>query len=666
MTRFYLLTLLLCAPAVPVSAQSGPEPQRADGDKALFADLPAIDSVSLHAQTLAEAPANITVITAAEIRRYGYRTLADVLASVRGFYVTSDHDYHYVGVSGIALPGDFNTRFLVMLNGHPLTDNIYNSNGFFGQDFGLDMDLVERIEIIRGPTSALYGSNGVLANINIVTRSPVDADRLRASAETDSAGERKLSVSAAVNLGRGANLLISASVFNNLGLSFPTGGLAVVPGTPNPVPNADGERGYHTFANLIWHNWSFTGYFNSRLKQTPIGVGTSFSGDPGQHTVDGRSFLGALYKRTAGPGQLLWQVFYDRYRYEDRYDYPDGAPGSAAVDTVRDYNYGDWIDSQLAYSLPVPQVGTLTVGVAGSWDLRARQYNIEDGLREDDTNHPDRGAAFFAQQEWKLSTQWQLDGGVRFDATRWFGNFLSPRLALVWQSSPRTVYKLVYGRPFRNPSAFEQFYNDGGLSYAPAPQLHPESANTFEVSMERQLAHAWTLVANTSYYRIDGVIEAVYLADGVQQYRNAGLDRSIGLEFELSGKLWNRLETSASTSFGNAAGGQPLVRLANSPAQISKLRLGAPVGGGGLHERLFLSGALQWISARNSWTGDRLGGALLADFTGTLKLHPRFDLEAGVRNAFDRRYADPIFLSVDRLPGDGRSAFVRLVWRAWE
>ena len=65
-------------------------------------------------------------------------------------------------------------------------------------------------------------------------------------------------------------------------------------------------------------------------------------------------------------------------------------------------------------------------------------------------------------------------------------------------------------------------------------------------------------------------------------------------------------------------------------------------------------------------SGDRLGGALLADFTGTLKLHPRFDLEAGVRNAFDRRYADPIFLSVDRLPGDGRSAFVRLVWRAWE
>src|ERR1035438_4387291 len=250
-------------------------------DPVLFGDLPTVEAVALHAQTLAEAPATVTVITAEQIHHYGYRTLAEALASVRGFYVTNDHTYHYVGVSGISLPGDFNTRFLVMLNGHPLTDNIYNSNGFFGQDFGLDMDLVERIEIIRGPTSALYGSNGMLANINVVTRSPVDGERLRVSVETDSFGERKLSAASSLYLGGGANLLVSGSVFNNTGISFPPASLGLPPQSVPPGAssgsNADGERGYHTFANLIWHDWSFTAYFNSRLKQTPIGVGTSRS-----------------------------------------------------------------------------------------------------------------------------------------------------------------------------------------------------------------------------------------------------------------------------------------------------------------------------------------------------------------------------------------------------
>src|ERR1035441_9147202 len=105
--RILILAALLCA--------ANAEAQSAADEKALFGDLPTVEAVSLHAQTLDEAPANVTVITAAEIHHYGYRTLAEALASVAGFYVTYDHQYHYVGVSGISLPGDFNTRFLVML-----------------------------------------------------------------------------------------------------------------------------------------------------------------------------------------------------------------------------------------------------------------------------------------------------------------------------------------------------------------------------------------------------------------------------------------------------------------------------------------------------------------------------------------------------------------------
>src|ERR1035438_1133046 len=121
-------------------------------------------SASRHLEDTREAPSSVSIITSQDIARYGWRTLGDILGSLRGFYTSYDRDYTYLGVRGIQRPGDYNSRILLMINGHRLNDNVYDSAPI-GSEFPLDLHLIEHIEIIRGPSSSLFGTNAVFGVI---------------------------------------------------------------------------------------------------------------------------------------------------------------------------------------------------------------------------------------------------------------------------------------------------------------------------------------------------------------------------------------------------------------------------------------------------------------------------------------------------------------------
>jgi outer membrane receptor for ferrienterochelin and colicins len=171
-----VLLLLLAGGATPAHGQTPAPPAAPPGglaDRSLE-DLMAVEvgtvfGAARREQRVTEAPSSVTIVTAEDIRLFGWRTLAEALTSVRGFYVTNDRNYSYVGVRGFSRPTDYNNRILVLVNGHRFNDNVYDQ-ALVGNEFPIDMALVDRIEVIRGPGSALYGTSAFFAVINLVLR----------------------------------------------------------------------------------------------------------------------------------------------------------------------------------------------------------------------------------------------------------------------------------------------------------------------------------------------------------------------------------------------------------------------------------------------------------------------------------------------------------------
>ena len=145
------------AVAVSASAARGandPAPQ--DLTALPFEQLLSIEvySASRYVQKASDAPASVTVISAADIRDHGWRTLGAIARSVRGMYVSYDRNYSYLGERGFLRPGDYNTRFLLQVDGNRINDSVYDQAPI-GNEFPLDLDLIERIEFVPGPGSSI-------------------------------------------------------------------------------------------------------------------------------------------------------------------------------------------------------------------------------------------------------------------------------------------------------------------------------------------------------------------------------------------------------------------------------------------------------------------------------------------------------------------------------
>lgn len=644
--RFCLFALILFIPPGLLKAQEG-----AAGWSTLDSLLDVrISTVSKYEQTAGEAPAAVTIVTADEISRFGYRTLSEILENIRGFYLTNDRLLDFIGTRGFNRTADNNNRLLLMINGHTVNENYFGSS-FFGNDFGLNLDAVERIEIVRGPGSVLYGTSAMFAVINVITRDGGGVDGMEVYGELGSFGRKTAGVTAGHQAAGGPDFMLSGRMTRAEGqdLYFPEYDF---PATNNGVAeDADWERQQSLLATASWGDFSFQGYLNARKKGVPTAPWYMDFNDPFSYFYEEFKFGEFKYQRSLATGQeLMLRGYYDHYGQRGSYRFG----GIPAGEKFAENHYGGearylWDPRPYLRIIAGTELQKHPRAFYRSWDPQVVYY---------EQNHPFHAFSAYLQQEIQLHPTLLLSAGLRHERYASRSSSTVPRVALVWDASPGRAVKLLYGMAFRAPNVYEMYYEVPYIAEG-NPDLRPEKIETLELVAEGRLTRG--LHGSVSIYNntMRDFIEQVEATDEhLSRYVNTVHIRARGAEAGLRGNLFSWCGAYLNYSYQFPRKGLSGERLPNSPRHIVQAGASASFKPG-------LTAALQcrYSSSRRSDKNVTSDSFTLFDLNLSGNIVPeRLRFAFKVRNLFDAKYAYPAGLSLlqELAPQDGRTIVLRL------
>lgn len=519
------------------------------------------------------APTSLSVLTASEIRTFGWRTLQDALNSIRGLYGSNDRNYSYMGVRGFLHTSDYNSRLLIMIDGQRMNENLYDG-GYLAQEFLLDIDLIERIEFIPGAGSSIYGANAFSGLVNIVSKSGRGINGVQLAGEAGTFETYKGRVSYGKKFDNGADVLFSASHFDSAGpenLYFPG---YDDPSTNNGIAhNMDTERADRLFTSLKYQNFSVMAGFVDRFKRVPTPASDGIFNDP-DYTTDDRQFFGNLKYETAlnDVTSLRLKSFYQGYDYSAVQSYVD--QGRLI------YHYqgnGRWWGGEAQLISTVFDKHRLMLGVEYQYDQRQRflSYDIDPYKNYGETNFQGSRVELYAQDDIQILDDLIFSAGLRFDYHHLLNNLqLNPRLGLIWNPLDTTTFKLLYGSTFRAPNAYETDWNNYYNT-----NIHAEYIKSYEAIVEWRsggLQLTGDVFYNDMYDLQKLLVTPGYGADG--PIMNNGHYHAVGAELEAEQRWDNGRLLKASYTFSHVidemAGG---VQAVGSPNNLFKLHYAEPL-----------------------------------------------------------------------------------------
>lgn len=619
---------------------------------------------SKHEQAVSEAPSSVSIVSRDDIQKLGYRTLQEVLNGVRGFYTTYDRAYSYVGVRGFSLPGDYGGRLLICIDGHRVNDAIYGQapNGW---DLPLDVDLIERVEVIRGPGSSLYGNNAMFGVVNIITRRGGDLGGAEVSGSYGSYDTWTGRLSYGGRTTNGVEIALSGTFLDSAGhdtlvyheFSEVNGGHA---------EELDDSRGGSGFLSLSYGDFSLQGGYGRRDKTLPTAAYGAVFNEAGNEISDERGFSDLKFHHEfENELEVTARLYWDHYQYAGRapipeFDYGDPRyPG--AITSNRDHTHAESLGSEFQVSKTLFERHCLIAGVDYRHDFALEQRNYDKGgqtyLDSDSTGDT---VGVYGQDEYSISDKWILNVGLRYDYFSSFGSTINPRAAVIYTPWTNSTFKAIYGQAYRAPNAYELYYEAPG--YASNSELDPETSRSYELGFEQQIGPHFGLVTSLFYYQIDDLITFQEEADGSSSFANVANARSMGAELGLEARWWKGWRANLSYTYADARDTDTDEWLPNSPRNVVKGSLTVPLW----LEKLFLTGELLGLSERRTVEGGEVGGYILANLTlYSRDILKNLQVSASVHNLFDTRFRDPVSSDFTQhsIEQDGRTLLVKLTYR---
>lgn len=623
-------------------------------------------------QSLGTVASAVTVISGDRIRRFGYRTVGEAVGAVAGAYLVDNRLSYSIGIRGLQIPGDFNTRLLVLVDGAMVTE-AWGEFAGLGYDALVSIDDVARIEVIRGPVSSVYGTNAFFGIINIVTRGAAETPRAWVETAVNSVN----GVIAGAGFAAGD---VHRRLRGSIHVMDRFGDTTTLEQLPNLTLRGDGSSAVSA-ALVGAYDGSFAqvrGYrYNRQSPFAPYDVdpsGTPYEQHDTQLLVEG-GHTRELSEHLTVAGRI----------YGNFYRYNDSAPpaGGSPLDTE---GTAQVIGAELRgrYEVIAPNTLGITAGAEANYDRTwSRAYREDNpGTKLADEPFMFDVEGVYAEVDAQPTSWLGLTGGLRYDRNSAFQNKKSPRVALFVAAPEHYGVKLLYAQGFRAASAFESYFRDTS-DFAANHDISPEVIRSYEVV-------AWAkprpgLALRFSGFKWDAtqVIEQQPYVDPVTKLEVLRFDNvaryvSRGIEAEASyrdSRGWYAFGGFAFTRVGVARGSAPLTygNVPNAPEITASGGVSTPK----LFDRVHVSSEVVMLGERPT-RRDANGMPSPASpawvgWNATLYAPgiAGFEVTTGVRNVlgtrdlvpapgdYDRTISMPTTV-VPRVPAEGREFYVKI------